>query len=121
MIIIIYYLFIYLFGNYLHPATVGSARINVKEREKKERQVRRMKERKGIEAPRVKYPTPSRATDALIGDEEQNGKQKKLKKKRNRGRVPIPATLDHSVASYDAQKSYDEPIRFTYHGQLMCS
>ena len=32
--------------------------------------------RKGIEAHWVKHPTPSEATDALIGDEEQNGRQK---------------------------------------------
>ena len=48
--------------------------INAKEREKKEREARRAKKRKGIEALRVKHPTPSRATDALIGDEEQNRK-----------------------------------------------
>ena len=47
---------------------MGVARINAKERDKKERQGRRTKKRKGIEA----SPTPSRATDALIGDEEQN-------------------------------------------------
>ena len=33
--------------------------------------------RKGIGAQRVKHPTTSLATNALIGDEEQNGKQKK--------------------------------------------
>ena len=43
--------------------------------------MRRVKERKGIEALRVKYPTPSRAINALIGDEEQNGKQKRIKRK----------------------------------------
>ena len=31
---------------------------------------------KGIETLRVKHPTPSRAMDALIGEEEQKGKQK---------------------------------------------
>ena len=60
-----------------------------------------VKKRKGIEAQRVKHPTPSQATDALTGEEEQNGKQKRTK--RNRKRVPNPATLDHSVVSYDAQ------------------
>ena len=35
-----------------------------------------------IEAQRVKLPTPSQATDALIGDEEQNGKQKRTKRKK---------------------------------------
>ena len=55
-------------------------RINVKEREKKERQVRRTNERKGIDAQRMKHPIPSQTTDALIGDVEQNGKQKREKK-----------------------------------------
>ena len=50
--------------------------------------------------------------DALIGDEEKNIKQKK-EKERNREQVPNPATLDYSVASYDAQGSYGEPILFT--------
>ena len=39
-----------------------------------------MKKRKGIEAPRVKHPAPSRAIDALIGDEEQNGNQEIIKR-----------------------------------------
>ena len=49
------------------------------EKEKKERQVRRTKKRKEIEAKRMKPSTSFRATDALIGDEEQNGKQKEKK------------------------------------------
>ena len=60
--------------------------------------MRRAKKRKGIEARRVKPPTPSRVSDALIGDEEQEGKRKK----KTEG-VLNPATLDHSVASYDPQ------------------
>ena len=40
----------------------------------------RAKRRKGNEAQRVKPPTPSQAIDAHIGDEEQNGKQKRNKK-----------------------------------------
>ena len=66
---------------------MGSTRINAKEREMKERKLRReTKERdRGI---RVKYPTPSRATDALIGDEEQNGKQEKGS--RHKGKTPNP-------------------------------
>ena len=39
----------------------------------------RGKKRKGIEANRVKTPAPSQAIDALTGDEEQNGKQKRPK------------------------------------------
>ena len=49
----------------------------------------------------MKLLTPSQPIDALIGDEEQNEKQKKNKKERNREL----ATLDHSVASYDPQRS----------------
>ena len=33
-------------------------------------------------------------------------------KERNRERVPNAATMDHLVASYDAQGSYVEPIIF---------
>ena len=47
-----------------------SARINAKEKEKKESQVRRAKKMKWIETQRVKHPTPSQATDAVIGEEE---------------------------------------------------
>ena len=54
-----------------------SACINAKEREKKERQARRVKKRKEIEAQKMKPSFPSRVIDGLIGDEEQNGKQKK--------------------------------------------
>ena len=71
-----------------------SARIDAKEREEEERQVRRSKKRKGIEAERPKLPTPSWEIDALIGQEEQNGKGKRKKKKQ--GAVP--------------QLSYPEPI-----------
>ena len=39
-----------------------------------ERQVRRRKKRKEIKAQRGKHPNPSWAIDALIGEEEQNGK-----------------------------------------------
>ena len=34
-------------------------------------------------------------------------------KERSREQVPSPATLEHSVASYDAQGLYSEPILFT--------
>ena len=36
--------------------------------------------RKGIEAKRVKPPTPSWEIVAIIGDEEQNRKQKRIKR-----------------------------------------
>ena len=50
----------------------------------KERQVRRPKKRKGIEAQRPKPSTPFQATDAQIGDEQQNGKQKKNKREKQK-------------------------------------
>ena len=59
---------------------MGSARINAKEIDKKERKVRRLKKRKGIEAQSVKPTTPYQATDAFIRDEEQNGKHENKKK-----------------------------------------
>ena len=52
---------------------MGLACINAKERP-----VRRVKKRKGIKALRVKHPTPSQATDALIKDREQKRERKKL-------------------------------------------
>ena len=45
------------------------ARTNAKEEE--------LRKKEGIEIQRVKPPTPSLKIDALIGDEEQNRKQKK--------------------------------------------
>ena len=60
-------------------------------------------EQKKIEAQRAKPRTPIPATDALIGDEGQTGK-------RNKELVSTPNTLDPSVASYDPQGSYGEPI-----------
>ena len=45
--------------------------INAKKRYKKERQVRRAKKKREIEAQRAKPPTPTRAIDVLIGDKEQ--------------------------------------------------
>ena len=59
-----------------------------------------------------KHPNSSQATDRLTGEEEQNGKQKRTKR-RNREGVPNPATLNHSVSSYDEQEPYGKPILFT--------
>ena len=63
------------------------------------------KKRKGIEAQRVKLPTTSRAVDALIGVEEQNGKWKGTRRKK-RGVGP---NLDRSVTSYEPQGSHVDP------------
>ena len=60
----------------------------------------------------MKHPTPSQATDVLTGDEEQNGKQKRTKRKKQRA-SPQSSYPGHSVTSYDAQGSYGEPILFT--------
>ena len=75
----------------------------------------RRAKRRGIEAQRKKPPSLSRATNALIGNEEQKGKQMKEKKK-NREQVPSLATLYYSVASYNAQGSYGESILLTPSG-----
>ena len=93
--IILFYLFNLLY-KYLNPATVGSARTNAKEREKKEGKVRKVKKRKGIEAMRVKHPTPSQAIDALIGDGRKHNRNQKKEKERKRDQIPNPTTLGHS-------------------------
>ena len=41
---------------------------------------------------------------------KNNEKQEKEQKERKTERAPNPATLDHSVAFYDGQGSYGEPI-----------
>ena len=61
-------------------ANDGLARTNAKERKS-----RRGKKRKGFEAHRVKHTTSSLATNALTGDEEQNGKQENKKKETGSG------------------------------------
>ena len=52
--------------------------------------MRRVKTRKEIEAQRVKPQTLSWTNDVLIGDEEQNGKQKRIKRKKQ-GAGPQPS------------------------------
>ena len=52
--------------------------------------MRRWKKRKEIEAQRVKHPTPCQAIDALKEDEDQKGKWKKTKRKKQ-GAVPQPS------------------------------
>ena len=86
------------------PTTVRSARINAKKRETQERQVKKKKRSKGQ---RAKPSTPTQAICALIGEEEQNGNQKK---KKNKERGPNPAILDPLVASYNPHGPYGGPI-----------
>ena len=54
--------------------------------------MRKGKKNKRIEAHRVKHPTSSRLTNALTGDEEENGKQKRTKRK-EQGAGPQPSYL----------------------------
>ena len=72
-----------------------------------ERKGKRAKKREGIEEQRVKHQTPSSATDALIGDEDQNGKQNRTKRKTgSRSPTQLPRTIqsppttcrDHTVS-----------------------
>ena len=65
-----------------------------KEREIKERQMRRVKKMKGNKGLKAKPPTSTLANDVLIRDEEQ-------KKEKNREWEPNPATLEHSDDSYN--------------------
>ena len=60
---------------------------------------------------RTKPKTPTQAIDAFIGDEEQNGKQKK--ETGNVGTGSQPSYL--SVACYDPHGSYGEPLLFPVH------
>ena len=48
------------------------------------------REKNTIETYRAKPPTPTRGTDARMGDEEENGKHKKGRKKVSRQRVKPP-------------------------------
>ena len=85
------------------PNTAGWLHINAKERDKKERQGRRAKKRKGIVAQKVKPSTPIREIDALIGHEEQNEKQKKEKKKETGSGSPnqLPWTIWPPLTTMD--------------------
>ena len=83
-------MFVYLLVNYPNPFTAGSERINTKERNKKERKVRRVRGRKGIEAQMVRYSSSSRATDSFIGNEEEKTK-KKTAKREKQGAGPQPS------------------------------
>ena len=78
----------------------------------KERQVKRAK-RKGIEGQRVKHPTTSQATDALIGNEEQNDKQKRTKRKTGSGsQTQLPWTIQSPPMML---REHSEPILFKPH------
>ena len=68
---------------------------------------RAKKKKKGIKGQRTIPLTLAQAIDALVGDEEKNGK----KKKKETGRRPSnPTTLHHLVASDDPHLSCGGPI-----------
>ena len=71
--------------------------------------MRRVK-KKGFEAKRMKPPTTIQAIDEFIGKEEQKEKRKIWSDLQ---------TQDHSVASYDPQELYSEPILLNP-GSLYC-
>ena len=81
--------------------------------------MKRVKKRKGIEAHRVKHPTPSQATDALIGDEEQNGKPEENKNKETGSgsptqplwtiQSPLMTHRDHTVSLFFLPSPLPDP------------
>ena len=103
---VIYIYFIYLLDEYLLCG------VGTHQRQERRQEGKNEKTKERYESQRVRPRTPSRVIDALIGDEEQTGKKEREKRKKKE-RHPNPATLEPSVASYDPQGSYGEPIFFT--------
>ena len=68
---------------------MGLTRYNAKKREKKEKQVRITKKKKGSEVQRAKPSTSTRAVDELKGFVEQNGEEKKEKRNREQAHNPV--------------------------------
>ena len=72
-------------------------------------------ERRGIEAQRVKHPNPSRANDALIGEEEQNGNRREKTNKQTYSGSPTQLTwtiysppttrMDHMLGLFHMRNS----------------
>ena len=84
------FLFTYLYLHQFPPLLDRHASCQGKKSEKREE-----KERKGMEAHRVKHLTPFQSIDALTGDEEEsNGKQKRTKRKKQ-GAGPQPSYPDN--------------------------
>ena len=79
--------------------------------EKKESEEERRKRKETAQW--VKLLTPTRANDALIGNEEQRKQEKKKRREKegNREWTPYSATLDQSVASNDPHGSCSGRIR----------
>ena len=63
-----------------NPVTLGSARSSTKEREKEMQGRKEKKQQKRIKEHRTKPPTQTRTINAIIGEEEQNGKQNREEK-----------------------------------------
>ena len=74
---IIFYFFIYI-SNDLVPQPRGWRTIPRKERRRKDKG----EELRNGKGPKVNQPTQSQAIDAFIGDEKQNRKQKRTKRKK---------------------------------------
>ena len=92
-------------GKYPVPPMLGRRASTLNEREKKEDKWEELRRRKES-GQRARLPTPTREIDALIEDEEQNGKEKIEEKERNNERNPNSGTLNHLVAFYDPHGSY---------------
>ena len=60
--------------------------------------MRKAKKKKEIEAQRAKPPTPTQTIDALIGDEERNGKQRKEEKEKQK--LSNVQTLNQSLSLF---------------------
>ena len=72
------------------------------------KKTRRKEQRKKGSGQRAKPSTPIQATDARMGEEEQNRQQKEEQRKET------GSHLDHSVTFYNPHRSYSEPIQKSY-------
>ena len=84
--------FIFILLGYKLILPLGGRAHKRQEKDKKQRQVRREKKKEDIRTQRETPPSRPQATDALIGDENQNDNRRK-KKKKETGNSPIPSYL----------------------------
>ena len=95
----VFHIIVYLFIRHTpYPATACSARNNAKKIKKKEKTKEGEERKKTGLGQRAKPSISTLGTDVLIGEEEQNKKQKEDRRKKQEV-GPNPAALDHSVAS----------------------
>ena len=98
---------IYLLGYNLVPPLWGPPASTSRKETRRKDKWKEWRKGNGSRHRRRKQPISSRVIDALIGDEEQNGKQKKEQKERNRDRaptelhwtilLPFSTRMDHTV------------------------